>query len=120
MDGITSATNLASVPEMSVSQEWRLAGIAALEFGKIRQAVVGDLIAELRQRMGLVSALDVGCGLGHFSRFLADLDFRVVAIDAREESVEEAKQRNPDITFVLPNAETISPTQFETFDFFLF
>jgi tRNA (mo5U34)-methyltransferase len=104
---------------MSVTKEWRLDGVSALEFAKVRQAVVGDLIARLRQRMGLVSALDVGCGLGHFSRFLGDLNFRVVAVDAREEIVEEAKQRNPDITFVAANAEEISAKHLETFDFVL-
>lgn len=102
-----------------MNRKWRFDSESTLEFTKVRQAVVGELLAILRERTGLVSALDVGCGLGHFSRFLADLNLRVVAIDAREENVQEAKRRNPDITFHVANAEEISAEQLETFDFVL-
>jgi len=92
---------------------------SAQEFTRVRQSVVQELLGDLRRYMELTSALDVGCGVGYFSRFLADLKFRVVGVDGREENVREAERRNPDITFLVDNAEEISAEKLEPFDFVL-
>lgn len=100
-------------------QEWRFDIESTREFTRIRQTVVGGLVAKLRQRTSLVSALDVGCGVGYFSRFLADLKFQVLGVDGREENIQEAQRRNPDLKFLVANAEDITSTGLGSFDFVL-
>jgi SAM-dependent methyltransferase len=63
--------------------------------------------------------LDVGCGVGYFSRFLADLKFQVLGVDGREENICEAQRRNPDLKFLVANVEEITSTELGSFDFVL-
>ncbi len=102
-----------------MGQEWRFDRESTQEFTRIRQTVVGNLIANLRQRTSLVSALDVGCGVGYFTRFLTDLKFQVLGVDGREENIREAQRRNPDLKFLVANAEEITPAELGSFDFVL-
>jgi SAM-dependent methyltransferase len=62
-------------------------------------------LPKLVTTQGLKNALDVGCGAGFFSRYLADLGLKVVALDARSENVTQAKSRHPDIDFIIENIE---------------
>lgn len=63
------------------------------------------MLAEVARRAGLVPGfpdlpvLDIGCGPGHISRFLAELGVRVVGVDISPGMVDEARRRNPDIEF---------------------
>jgi len=61
----------------------------------------------------------VGCGIGDFSRFLADLNFRVTGLDGREENVAEARRRNPGIAFEVADAEDLPVSRLGTFDLVL-
>jgi SAM-dependent methyltransferase len=72
---------------------------------RARAEVVSRLLAELRVSLGLKTAVDVGCGLGYFSGFLKSLGLDVTAIDGRQQNVEEAQRRNPDIRFLRFDAE---------------
>jgi SAM-dependent methyltransferase len=102
-----------------VGQEWRFDTESTREFTRIRQAVIAHLIAGLRLRDEFSSALDVGCGVGYFSRFLADLRFQVLGVDGREENIREAQHRNPDLKFLVANAEEITSVELGSFDFVL-
>jgi SAM-dependent methyltransferase len=88
-------------------------------FTEARRAFIGQLLGSLRHQTDLVCALDVGCGVGYFSKFLLDAGFRVVAVDGREENVREAKRRYPEIDFVTGNAEDLPVSELGTFDFVL-
>ena len=70
-----------------------------------RGALVSSLLMELKEPLGLKSAIDVGCGLGHFSGLLRGLGFDVTAVDGRAENAEEAARRHPGINFHTCNAE---------------
>jgi FkbM family methyltransferase len=61
-------------------------------------------------------AADVGCGIGHFSKFLRELGFEVVGIDGREENVREAEHRYANIEFHQANIEDDLSQRFGTFD----
>jgi SAM-dependent methyltransferase len=70
-----------------------------------RAAVVSTLLAELKQPLGLNTALDVGCGLGYFSGLLRSLGLDLTAVDGRPENAEEAARRNPGVKVHTYDAE---------------
>ena len=70
-----------------------------------REAVLAYLFKSLKKDVELRTAVDVGCGLGHFSAFLRDMGFDVLALDGRQENVNEARRRSPDLKFRVVNAE---------------
>lgn len=76
-----------------------------------RGDVVRSLLEELKDPMGLQSAIDVGCGLGYFSGLLQSMGFDVTAVDGREENAAEAARRFPSIQFHVINVEHL---QFES------
>ncbi len=61
-----------------------------------------DLIGEL----DLHTALDAGCGIGHFSKFLSREGLKVTGVDGRSENVQEAGRRYPDVDFKVVNVES--------------
>jgi SAM-dependent methyltransferase len=81
-----------------------------------RGAVVRELIADLQSSLDLRSAIDVGCGLGHFSELLRSNGFQVTGVDGRAENVEEARLRNRDVQFYEFNAEDSNLLELGTFD----
>jgi FkbM family methyltransferase len=88
----------------------------ALLIVEARQAAVRPILADLRQKLGMRTAADVGCGVGHFSSFLQHLGFDVVGIDGREENVLEAKRRHAGIEFHQANVEDASLLRLGSFD----
>jgi SAM-dependent methyltransferase len=102
-----------------LEKKWQFDSDLTRGFTEVRQAFIGQLLGALRQQMDLVSALDVGCGVGYFSKFLLDAGFRVVAVDGREENVREGRRRYPEIEFVTGNAEDLPLSKLGTFDFVL-
>ena len=69
--------------------------------------------------LGLRIALDLGCGVGHYSAMLRDLGFEVVAADGREENIAEARARHPGVDFRVANAEDPGLPALGTFDLVL-
>lgn len=88
----------------------------AVQINKARQEAVRQLLVTLRATFALKSALDIGCGIGHFSSFLKELGFSVVAADGREENISVAKLRYPQIDFHVANVEADSLTLLGRFD----
>ncbi len=64
----------------------------------------------------LKSAIDVGCGIGQFSNYLANLDLKVTAFDVRLSNISEAKKRYPNVKFLVYNAEGPSVSNLGSFD----
>jgi SAM-dependent methyltransferase len=91
----------------------------AQEFTRVRQTAIAEFVRALRERLELSSALDVGCGVGYFSKSLTELGFRVLAVDGREENTIEAKRRHPEIDFLTFDVEELSSKDVGTFDFVL-
>ena len=102
-----------------MEKKWTFDSDATQGYTNVRQAFTREFLGAVRQQMELVTALDVGCGVGYFSKFLSDLGFHVVALDGRQENATEAKRRYPEITFLAKNAEDPSLQGIGNFDFVL-
>jgi SAM-dependent methyltransferase len=85
-----------------------------------RMDFITPLLRELRQSVGIESALDVGCGLGDFSGYLSEFGIpKVVGIDGREENVVEARNRHVGPQFQISDAEELSVQALGSFDLVL-
>jgi SAM-dependent methyltransferase len=72
---------------------------------RARGEVVTRLLSELKGPLDLRTAIDVGCGLGHFSGVLQSMGFEVTGVDGRRENAEEAARRNPKVAFYTNSVE---------------
>lgn len=62
------------------------------------------------------STLDVGCGIGRDTNWLANRDYSVIGLDASEGMLEQARKYYPQITFkkdFLPDLRTLADAQFQ-------
>lgn len=84
-----------------------------------REDFIRRVLPPWQAALGLKSALDVGCGVGHFAALLRDLQFQVTALDARSENIAEAERRFPGIDFRVGDVEEIDLPSFGNFDFVL-
>jgi SAM-dependent methyltransferase len=62
------------------------------------------------------SVLDVGCGVGHLSRFFIENGCRVFCIDGREENISSLKERYPDLDSAVADVEKDSLSDYGFFD----
>lgn len=85
-----------------------------------REEVIRGLLASLRDSVVLKTALDVGCGVGHFSSFIKNMGFEVLGLDGRPENVREAERRCPGIEFRVVDAEDRRIQSVGKFDLVLF
>jgi SAM-dependent methyltransferase len=88
-------------------------------FTQARQQFLQGFLPNLKQNLGLESALDVGCGVGDFSRYLRDFGFRVSALDGRRANVEEAQRRIENVSFHQADVEDASLPTLGSFDLVL-
>lgn len=70
-----------------------------------RGDVVSRLLTEIKEPLDLLTAVDVGCGLGYFSALLHSRGFEVTGVDGRQRNVDEGQRRNPEIRFLQFDAE---------------
>jgi SAM-dependent methyltransferase len=84
-----------------------------------REATLSQLLKSLKKGLELRTAVDIGCGLGHFAVFLRDLGFDVLALDGRLENVNEAGRRCPDLEFRVANVEDTGIQTLGKFDLVL-
>jgi len=81
-----------------------------------RGETVTRMLPGLKQRLNLKTALDLGCGLGHYADILQQHGFEVLAVDGRAENVEEARRRFPHLRFQVADAQDPALSQLGKFD----
>lgn len=102
-----------------MEKQWTFDSDFTRGYTKVRQEFGAEFLEAVRKEIVLESALDMGCGVGYFSRYLSEMGLRVVAVDGREENVEEGKRRYPEITFLTRNVEDPAVLEIGSFDFVL-
>lgn len=81
-----------------------------------RGATVQSVLPNLKEGLGLKTALDLGCGLGHYAEVLHKHGFDVLAVDGRKENVQEARSRYPQLHFEVADAQDPALAKLGTFD----
>ena len=81
-----------------------------------RDETVARLLPDLKRRLNLKTALDLGCGLGHYAEILYQHGLDVLAVDGRAENVEEARRRFPHLKFQVADAQNPELAQLGKFD----
>lgn len=88
----------------------------AQRFVDARQEWLRKFLPQLKQRLGLRTAVDIGCGVGYFSAFLREMGFDVVGVDGRQENVEEARHRHAGMEFRCMDVEARELRDLGSFD----
>src|SRR5712672_2464813 len=83
---------------------------------RARGETIRRVVAELRQELGLASAVDAGCGVGFFSQILQECGLSVRGFDGRTENIAEARQRFAGIPFEQGDIESVEILKVGTFD----
>ena len=81
-----------------------------------RAETFAKVFAPLQKAKGLKTALDLGCGIGHFSSFLSEQGLDVLGVDGREENVLEARRRYPHLKFEVADVQDTSVASLGIFD----
>ncbi len=84
-----------------------------------RKEFLNRLLQELRGVLDLKTALDVGCGIRVFSKYLSSLGLKVTSFDARENNIAEARRRCPEVDFHVLDVEDSRIRQLGQFDLVL-
>jgi SAM-dependent methyltransferase len=99
-----------------VTKTWSFDSELTRNYTGVRQAFISDFLNGINGQVFLQSAIDVGCGVGYFSKFLSDRGLSVVAVDGRDENAKEGQRRYPGINFLTRNVEDPSLPQLGVFD----
>jgi SAM-dependent methyltransferase len=81
-----------------------------------REETVLQLLPELKKQLNLRTALDLGCGLGHYSEVLHKQGLHVLGVDGRLENVQEARRRYPHLEFRVADAQDPALVELGSFD----
>ena len=79
------------------------------------QTAPADLQAVVRQYFRAGPTIDVGCGSGRDTAWLAANGFEVVGIDASKGLIEEAQRRHPGINFMIGRLPELEALKSETY-----
>jgi SAM-dependent methyltransferase len=84
-----------------------------------RKAFLRDLLSALLSNDKLLTAADLGCGLGEFTGLLEQFGIRTVGIDGRATTIAECRTRYPGARFEVFDVEDKEILQLGTFDIVL-
>lgn len=78
------------------------------DFGKKVDFVEKRRVKKFIEQIPIKSALEIGCGTGHWTQFFIDNGFRLTAIDVSENMINKAREKNLNgVEFSIKNIEEI-------------
>lgn len=83
---------------------------------RARLRFLDTFLPQLVQGAGWRTALDVGCGVGEFTQYLAGLGLEASGADGRESNVAEARERYPHLPFATCDVEAPASRGLGQFD----
>jgi SAM-dependent methyltransferase len=89
------------------------------EINTARGAVLGELLADVREKLDLRTALDVACGAGYFTGLLRSARLDSMGIDGRQTNIDECARRFPGVRFECFDAEDRAIRDLGRFDLVL-
>lgn len=102
-----------------MSEQWVFDMPHSVRLTEARKDFLHKWLPDLIRSEGFNTALDGGCGVGYFSRYLTELGLHVVGVDARPENIFEAQKRHPEVKFLVHNIEDPVVCQLGVFDLVL-
>jgi SAM-dependent methyltransferase len=87
-----------------------------LEVNRARERVLDEIVSPLVARLGLKTAVDVGAGVGYFTRYLSAQGLTVTAVDGRPDNVAVLRERVPAATAMVADAEELHHAALGVFD----
>jgi SAM-dependent methyltransferase len=102
-----------------VTKTWSFDSDLTQRYTRIRQKVISDFLDGINGQIPLQSAIDIGCGVGYFSKFLWDRGLNIIAVDGRDENAKEGQRRYPEIRFLTRDAEDPTLAALGVFDLVL-
>jgi SAM-dependent methyltransferase len=102
-----------------VIKTWSFDSELTQNYTRVRQTFISEFLDAINGQISLETAIDVGCGVGYFSRFLSERRLRVIAVDVREENANEGRRRHPEVTFLTRDIEDPTLPSIGKFDLVL-
>ncbi len=96
----------------SIADDW----VRHADTNDYRNDLLMPFMLELLGDVRGISILDLGCGEGGYSRELAKRGAKIVGVDGSSRLVARARERAPDIDYVVANANGLQPIQSESFE----
>lgn len=90
-----------------------------LDLIRTRGATIRRVVRALKPALGLLNAVDAGCGVGFFAQTLTELGLETRGFDGRFENVVEARRRFPAVEFEYGDIESAEIATLGTFDLVL-
>src|SRR5713101_2373991 len=108
-----------SMGRWKLTKTWLFDSEFTQNYTHVRQAFISEFLDAIGGTVPLKSAIDVGCGVGYFSKFLCERGLQVMGVDGRDENAKEGRRRHPEIKFQTKDVEDPSFAEFGLFDLVL-
>ncbi len=102
-----------------MKENWVFDAKPSQEINEARLAALSAFLPDLVSQRKFENALDAGCGIGVFSRYLSKIGLRTTSFDVRAENVAEARTREPNVEFHVCDIEETGVLELGTFDLVL-
>ena len=116
--GLPTVQPSAPVPELTL----KLTAFDQRHYRKMiaaRDVTIRRVVAKLKPRLQLSTALDAGCGVGFYSHTLDQCGLNVCGFDGRIQNISEARRRYPNLPFERADIEDRNIRELGCFDFVL-